>query len=326
MLDAIIVGAGPCGLSTAISLQQAGFQTKIIEKGFIVNSVYHYPLSMTFFSTPDKIEIGGVPLISTGDRPTRHEALKYYRKIVDHFQLDVHTREKVVDIKRLEEGFQVVTENRYGKQVYGAKNVILATGYYDKPNLLGVPGEDQPHVFHYFKEAHPYAGYKCVVIGGKNSAADTALELQMAGADVTIVHRHSDIDESVKSWVRPLVVNAIKFGRISAEFQANVLEIGLDTITIEQNGKKRVIPADFVFAMIGYRPSLELLRKLGAEIDEEAEAPIYDEETMKTSVDGLYLAGVVASGRDSSKIFIENGRFHGEKIAKDLLRQKAERG
>lgn len=324
MLDALIIGAGPCGLAAAISFQKAGLQAKVIEKGYLVNSVYHYPLSMTFFSTPEKIEIGGVPFITAGDKPTRHEALKYYRKVVQYYQLDVHTREEVQEIRKLDHGFQVVTENRDGKQVYGAENVVLATGYYDQPNWMGIPGEDQPHVFHYFREAHPFADQKCVVIGGKNSAIDTALELQMAGADVTMVYRKSKFSSSVKAWVKPVIENAINYGRIQMYWEAEVKKITQNSVIILQNEKEIEIPADFVFAMTGYRPDLRFVKQLKAEIDPEKNCPIYD-KAMQTTVAGLYLAGVVASGNDANKIFIENGRFHGEKIVQDIL-QKRQQG
>lgn len=323
MLDAIVIGAGPCGLAAAISLKKAGLQAKIVEKGYLVNSVYHYPLSMTFFSTPEKIEIGGIPFITVGDKPTRHEALKYYRTIANYFDLDIHTREEVQEIKKCVGGFQVVVVNRSGKQVYGTRNVVLATGYYDQPNRLGIPGEDQDHVYHYFREAHPFAGANCIVIGGKNSAVDTALELQLAGAKVTLIHRHAGIDSSVKAWVKPMIENAIQYGRIDARFEAVVEEITQDSIHIRQNGKEEVLPADFVFAMTGYRPNLRFVKQLGGEIDSHHQCPVYDEETMETSVSGLYLAGVVASGNDSGKIFIENGRFHGDKIAASI-KQKQE--
>lgn len=322
MREAIIIGAGPCGLSAAIELKKVGIEPLILEKGCLVNSVYHYPLSMTFFSSPDKVELGGIPLITVQDKPTREEALKYYRAIANIFQIHIHTYEKVVDVQKTADGFLLTSENRHGKQVYATRNVIFATGYYDNPNLLQVPGEHLPHVFHYFKDAHPYADQKAVVIGGRNSAIDTALELQLAGADVTMVYRQNDFHPSVKAWVRPLIEAAVEHGRVKMVWEAQIKEITPQEVIVEQHGEQITIPADVVFAMTGYRPNLFFIERLGAKIDPKLYVPILS-ESMETSVPGVYLAGVMATGVDSTRIFIENGRYHGVNIAADLVRKRS---
>lgn len=322
MREAIIIGAGPCGLSAAIELKKVGIEPLILEKGCLVNSIYHYPLSMTFFSSPDKIELGGIPLITSQDKPTREEALKYYRALAKIFQINIHTYEKVIDIQRTVDGFLLTSENRNGKQTYATQNVIFATGYYDNPNLLQVPGEHLPHVFHYFKDAHPYVDQKAVVIGGRNSAIDTALELQLAGADVTMVYRQKDFHPSVKAWVRPLIEAAVEHGRVKMVWEAEIKEITSQEIVVEQHEKQISLPADVVFAMTGYRPNLTFLESLGAKIDPKLYVPVLS-ESMETSVPGIYLAGVIATGVDSTKIFIENGRYHGEKIAADLVQKQS---
>lgn len=321
MADVIIVGAGPCGIAAAIALKKQGFQPLLIEKGCLVNSVYHYPLSMHFFSTPDKLEIGNVPFISINEKPSRQEALKYFRTVIKLYDLPVRTYEKVTRIDRLNEGFKVWTENKEGQQSYFTHTVIMATGYYDNPHLMNIPGEDLPHVHHYFHDAHPYANQRVVVIGGRNSAIDVALDLQQTGADVTMVYRKGEFHSSVKAWVKPVIESAIEKGRIHMHWNSTVREIKLNSVIIEKEGEQLEIPADTVFAMTGYRPDLRFLQVLGAEIDEETGVPILT-EAMETTIPGLYLAGVVATGHDATKIFIENGRFHGEMIAADLKKKE----
>lgn len=321
MADVLIIGAGPCGISAAIECKRAGLEPLIIEKGCIVNSIYHFPLKMTFFSTPEKIEIAGIPFPSVHERPTREEALHYYRKLVRYFDLPVRTYEKVVQIKRTETGFEVISESRLGKRTYQAPYVIVATGYYDNPNWMKIPGEELPHVYHYFQDAHPFSEQKVVVIGGRNSAIDVALELQRVGADVTMVYRRNAFHESVKAWIKPVIESAIQNGRVKMKWNSQVKEIRPDCVIIERDGMIEEIPADAVFAMTGYRPDLFLLEQAGAEIDPQTLVPVYS-ESMETTVPGLYLAGVVATGKDSTKIFIENGRFHGEKIVADILRKQ----
>jgi thioredoxin reductase (NADPH) len=318
MEEAIIIGAGPCGISAAVELKKRGIKPLIIEKGCIANSIYHYPLSMTFFSSPENIEIGEVPFMTINDKPTRHEALKYYRKVVELYNTQVHMYERVTNMEKVNTGFLLYTETREGQKVYQAKNVIIATGYYDQPNLLNIPGENFPHVFHYFRDGHPYAGHDVVVIGGRNSAIDAALELYQSGANVTMVYRKNAFHASVKAWVKPVIESAIENERIHMVWETEVVEIKPRSIIVDSKGVRSEIRADFVFAMTGYRPNLTILEKMGARVDEKTHVPICS-ETMETSIPGLYLAGVVATGHDATKIFIENGRYHGEKIASDIL-------
>lgn len=322
MEEIVIIGAGPCGISTAIECKKLGFQPLIIEKGCLVNSIYHYPLSMHFFSTPDNLEIGGVPFISIHDKPSRHEALNYYRTVVRLHQLRVRTYEQVTQLEKTTEGFRLQIKHRMGEREVLARYVVIATGYYDQPHLMNVPGEELPHVHHYFHDAHPYANQQVVVIGGRNSAIDVALDLQQVGADVTMVYRQKAFHPSVKAWVKPVIESAIEKGRVQMYWGAHILEIDHEHVTIKQEDQIIKVPADTVFAMTGYRPSLELVKQVGAEIDEKSGVPILT-ESMETTIPGLYLAGVVASGHDATKIFIENGRFHGEKIMGDVQRKQS---
>jgi thioredoxin reductase (NADPH) len=321
LTDVIIVGAGPCGISAAIELKKEGFEPLIIEKGCLVNSIYHYPLSMTFFSSADKLEIGGIPFITINEKPTRQEALAYFRTVCRVHELNVHTYEKVVQLDRTESGFRVITEKRDEQRIYQVPTVVLATGYYDHPHLMNIPGEDLDHVHHYFHDAHPYADQNVVVIGGRNSAIDVALDLHHVGAKVTMVYRRDKFSSSVKAWVKPVIEAAIEKGRIGMYWGSEVKEIKPKSVVIEQKGKQIEIPADTVFAMTGYRPNLEPIRRLGGKIDLETGVPFLT-EAMETTIPGLYLAGVVATGHDSTKIFIENGRFHGRLIAQDLRKKR----
>lgn len=321
MEEVLIVGAGPCGISTAIECKQRGLRPIIIEKGSIVNTIYSYPLSMTFFSSADKIEIGNVPFTTIHERPTREEALVYYRNLIEHFGIRVHTYERVTQIQHHEEGFLVFTKNARESKQYQCKYLVIATGYYDQPHYMKVPGEDLPHVHHYFYDAHPYTGKQVVVIGGRHSAIHAALQLQQAKANVTMVYRRDRFDSSIKPWIRPLIEGAIKHERIKMHWNSTVTEIQPDFVTIQEEETTRKIPADTVFAMTGYRPDYMFFKELGAQIDEEKIVPVYN-ESMETTIPNLYLAGVVATGKDPTKIFIENGRYHGQKIAEDILRKK----
>ncbi|WP_124727307.1 YpdA family putative bacillithiol disulfide reductase [Staphylospora marina] len=321
MLDVVVIGAGPCGIAAAIEMKQQGLNVLIIEKGCLVNSIYHYPLAMKFFSSADNLEIGGIPFITVHDKPTRAEALAYYRTVVRIHELKVHTYEKVTDLRRHESGFLIFTESKHGIRQYEAKHVILATGYYDQPHMMGVPGEELPHVHHYFRDAHPYADQKVAVIGGRNSAIDAALECYQVGADVTMIYRKAEFHESVKAWVRPVIENAIKHGRIRMHWESEVEEIKPGKVVIRKRGQVMEVPADVVFAMTGYRPDLTLLRKAGAVLDEKTGTPVLTSH-METTVPGLYLAGVVATGADATKIFIENGRYHGQLIARDIVEKQ----
>ncbi len=317
MFDVIVVGAGPCGLSAAIELKKVGLNPLIIEKGCLVNSIYHYPLSMTFFSSADNLEIGGIPFTTVNEKPTRHEALAYFRTVVKKHHLELHTYEKVVEIEQIENGFRVITSKRDGRGIYEVENVVLATGYYDNPHMLNIPGEDLPHVKHYFHDAHPYARERVVVIGGRNSAIDVALDLHQVGAHVHMVYRKSAFHDSVKAWVRPLIEAAIEKERIHMHWETEVREITPEAVVVEEKGVRKEIKADAVFAMTGYRPNLTFVERLGGQIDQETGVPVLSDD-METTVPGLYLAGVIATGHDATKVFIENGRYHGRSIARHI--------
>lgn len=322
--DCIIIGAGPCGLSTAIELKKRGLNPLVIDKGCIVNSVYGYPTFMNFFSTPELLELGGLPFITQGEKPTRLEALKYYRAVCGHFELDLHQYETVTHIKRQAEAFVVNTVKQDQQTAqYISDKIVVATGYFDNPNLLGVPGENLQKVNHYFKDAHPYFGQKVVVVGGKNSAVDAAMELEKAGAEVTMVYRQAAFTKSVKAWVKPVIESAIEKGRIGMYWDTNVVEITPDTVILDQQGKRIELTNDAVFALTGYYPDCSLLEEIGVRINTKTGIPEHNPDTMETNVPGVYIAGVLAAGYDANKIFIENGRFHGHDIAKDLARMQA---
>ena len=305
--DVIIIGAGPIGLSCGIEAVRRKKKHLIIEKGCLVNSIFNYPTNMTFFSTSERLEIGDVPFVSHGDKPTRREALEYFRRVKNTWDLNVHTYEKVEDINNNDSVFTVITD----KGTYTAKNVIISTGFYDKPNYMNVPGEDLPKVRHYFDEAHPYAYLKLIVIGAANSAVDVALETYRRGSEVTMVIRESKIKDSVKYWVKPDIENRIKEGSIKAYFDSFVTEIRENEVDIKTPDGMVTIENDFVFAMTGYHPDFDFLKKAGIDITGDTDAkPVYDSNTFETNVKGLYLAGVVCGGMDTGKLFIENSRFH----------------
>ena len=312
--DAIIIGGGPCGMQAAISLQEIGLTPLIIEKGNIVNAIYHYPTHQTFFSTSEKLEIGDVAFITENRKPVRLQALTYYREVAKRKKLRVNTYERVLSAVKKDGRFVVTTT----KGQYETPYVVLATGYYDQPNKLEVPGEDLDKVFHYFKEGHPYYNQDVVVIGGKNSSIDAAMELAMAGARVTVIYRGSSYSPSIKPWILPEFESLVRHGKIKMEFNAHVREIKQESVVYEKGENTIEIKNDYVFAMIGYHPDFDFLKECGINYDEESGKPVIDQETMETNVENLYIAGVIAAGRNANEIFIENGRFHGGKIAHSI--------
>jgi len=329
--DVLIVGAGPSGLATAIAAKQQGLDYVVVEKGVLVNSVFNFPTYMVFFTTPELLEIGGLPLVTPYDKPTRLESLRYYRRVADAYQLQISFHEEVVSIEREDGVFAVTTRSTAGVQrVRYAHAVVLAIGYYDLPNYLGVPGEGLPHVSHYYTDAHPYYRQRVVVVGGKNSAAEAALELFRGGAKVTLVHRHATLGDSIKYWVRPDIENRIKEGSIAARFETSVVEILPTGVVVEhhpstgagQGATREEIPAEGVFLLTGYHPDAELMRRAGVECDPDTLAPSLNAETFETNVPNLFLAGGASAGRATGNIFIENGRFHGEKIIKVLAERR----
>lgn len=320
--DAIVVGAGPTGLACGIELRRRGVNTLLIEKGCVVNSLYHYPTNMVFFTTPELLEIGDIPMTSLNEKPGRTEALKYYRRVADHYKLNIHQYETVLGIHGQDGGFIVPTEDAKGcRQEYMAKKIILATGYYDVPNRLNVPGEDSAKVIHYYKEAHPYYNHDVAVIGAKNSAAIAALELYWTGARVTLIHRGAGISDSVKYWIKPNIENRIKNGEIKGYFHSNVREIGPDSIVVSTPDGLLTMKNDFVFAMTGYRPDLKFLGDLGITLQPDTLRPCTNPETLESERPGIFLAGVIVAGMHTNEIFIENGRFHGKLIADAIAQQ-----
>ena len=317
--DVVVVGAGPTGLACGIELQRRGVNTVLIEKGCVVNSIYHYPTNMVFFTTPELLEIGDIPMTSLNEKPNRHEALKYYRRVADHFKLNVHDYERVEKVAGADGAFLVHTTDRLNcHQTYRSRKVVLATGYYDVPNLLDVPGEELSKVLHYYKEPHPYYNHDVAVIGAKNSAAIAALELYWTGARVTLIHRGTGISDKVKYWIKPNIENRIKNGEIPAYFQSQVVEIRPDSIVVSTPLGEIVLKNDFVFALIGYSPDLGFLNSAGITLEPETQKPRTDPQTLESERAGIYLAGVIVAGMHTNEIFIENGRFHGKQIADSI--------
>ncbi|MGM7682681.1 YpdA family putative bacillithiol disulfide reductase [Cytobacillus sp. Hm23] len=317
--DVIIVGGGPCGLAAAISLQSKGFSPLIIEKGNIVNAIYHYPTHQTFFSSSERLEIGDVPFITENRKPVRNQALAYYREVVIRKNLRVNTFEKVAKISKSNRGvIEVVTSN----QTYETKDVIIATGYYDHPNFMNVPGEELEKVHHYFKEAHPYFDTDVVVVGGKNSAVDASLELVKAGARVTVLYRGNEYSNSIKPWILPEFDGLIRDGVIRMEFGAHVTQITEEKVFYHVNNEEKCVKNDFVFAMTGYHPDHTFLKNIGIDIDVKTGRPVFHQDTMETNVPSVFVAGVIAAGNNANEIFIENGRFHGEQIATYLEKKR----
>ncbi|HWR16752.1 MAG TPA: YpdA family putative bacillithiol disulfide reductase [Terriglobales bacterium] len=321
--DLIIVGAGPSGLATAIEARKRKLAVLNIDKGCVVNSLFNYPTNMTFFTTPELLEIGEVPFSTQNNqKPTRSEALEYYRKVTAHYQLQVRQYETVTKLSGKDGHFAVSTTDLHGfAQTYHTRKMVLATGYYDLPNYLGCPGEDLPKVMHYYKEPHPYYDSDVVVIGAKNSAAIAALELYRHGARVTLVHRGSGIHSHVKYWVKPDIENRLKSGEIKSYFGSTVKEILPEAVVLKTPDGEVTLANDFVFALVGYHPDYDLLRRFGLELTKDQCRPVCDPETLESNVPGIYVAGVIVAGSRTNEIFIENGRFHGKLIAEHVSKQ-----
>ncbi len=311
IFDVVIIGAGPIGITCGIEAVKRNYSHLIIEKGCLVNSIFHYPTNMTFFSTSERLEIGEVPFVSHGDKPTRREALEYFRRVKQSWNLSVNNYEKVLDIKKENEFFHIISD----KRKYSSRKVIIATGFYDEPNYIKVPGENLSKVKHYFDEAHPYAYLKVIVVGAANSAVDVALETYRRGSDVTMVIREDRIKDNVKYWVKPDIDNRIKEGSIKAYFNSKIINIKEDEVEIKTPDGNVILKNDFVFAMTGYHSDFNLLEKAGVQIlNDEQRTPCFDENTFETNVPGLFLAGVVCGGMDNGKWFIENSRYHAKNI------------
>ena len=319
--DAVVVGAGPTGLACGIELQRRGLRALLFDKGCVVNSIYHYPTHMVFFTTPELLEIGDLPMTSIREKPTRTEALKYYRRVAEHYRLNIHQYQRVERILGEDNAFEVHTLDRDGgAHVYSARKVVLATGYYDRPNRLNVPGDALEKVNYYYKEPHPYYDMDVAVVGGKNSAAIAALELHWTGARVTLIHRGEALSDHVKYWIKPNLENRIRSGEIKAYFRSRVLEIQPGSILAGTPEGELRLKNDFVFAMIGYHPDIEFLAAHGILFDPETQRPRVNPETLESERKGIYLAGVIVAGMHTNEIFIENGRLHGKQIAEAVAR------
>jgi thioredoxin reductase (NADPH) len=319
VFDLLVVGAGPTGLACAIAAQKAGFRTVLVDKGCVCNSLFHYPSHMTFFTTSELLEIGDIPFPSPNAKPSRNEALEYYRQVAAHYRLEVRQYHRVDQVSGADGNFTAHLLDRFGRPgLLRARKLAIATGYYDLPNMMGIPGEDLSKVHHYYDDPHPYFGLDVTVIGGKNSAAIAALELWRHGARVTLVHREEQIHRHVKYWIKPDIENRIKNGEIKAYFRSQAREITPDTVVIETADGVVTLRNDFVFAMTGYHPDFTFLERLGVRFEGSDRRPVCNPETLESNVSGIYLAGVIVAGSRTNEIFIENGRFHGRQIAHAL--------
>jgi len=318
MKDLIIIGAGPIGLSCGIEAKKNNLDYLIIDKGMLVNSIFNYPTNTTFFSTSDKLEIGGIPFVSHNVKPTRTEALEYYRRVAESWELKLSLYNEVAEIKNNTDNFSITSKN--GK--FKSKNIVISTGFYDIPYLLNIPGENLDKVLHYYNESHPYYQMDVAIVGAGNSAADVALDTYRKGAkSVTMIIRENEIGENIKYWVRPDIINRIESKEIKAYFNSEITEIKENSITVKGNGKNIELENDFVLAMTGYQPNYSLLENLNVKIlDDEFKTPFYDEKTMKTNINGVFLAGVICGGLKTNKWFIENSRDHAEKIISEIIK------
>lgn len=327
VVELLVIGAGPAGLAVGVAAAKAGVPCVLLDGKTVVSAIERYPLGMTFFSTPEKIEIGGVPLVTSTEKPTRRDGLIYYRRVAEAFKLDIRVGERAERIVREADGtFSVHVQRRHDTTTYRARHVVVATGYYEQPNLLGVPGESLPHVAHYFTEGHRHWKQRVVIVGGGNSAVDAALESWRAGAQVTMVLRGEALHPTVKPWVLPDITNRLKEGSIGVRWRTQVTAITPTHVQLRTaDGAESTLPADVVLLMTGYRPDMALLREAGVPIDPETGVPAHDERTMQTPVPGLFIAGVIAGGNDDNRLFIENTRHHGEVILAALRREPAAR-
>ena len=320
--DVLVIGAGPTGLACAIEAQKIGLKVIVIDKGCLVNSLFHYPAGMVFFTTPELLEIGDIPFTTSLQKPTREEALEYYRKVAEFYHLDLRQYEWVKTVMGEDGKFSITATDRSGRpHDYRTKKVIVSTGYYDLANQLSIPGEDLRKVSHYYGEPHPYYDTEVLVIGGKNSACIAALDLWRHGARVTLVHREAQLHHHVKYWIKPDIENRIKNNDIVAYFSSSVQEIGIDHVMLSTPRGPMRLKNDFVFALIGYHPDYDFLRSMGIELSEEQHRPVCDPVSLESNVHGIYVAGVIVAGSRTNEIFIENGRFHGKQIADDLKRK-----
>jgi thioredoxin reductase (NADPH) len=320
--DVLVIGAGPTGLACAIEAQKVGLRVIVLDKGCLVNSLFHYPAGMLFFTTPELLEIGEIPFTTAHQKPTREEALEYYRKVTEHYHLDIRQYEWVKTVMGEDDNFSITATDRAGRpHDYCTRKVIVSTGYYDLANQLGLPGEDLPKVSHYYAEPHPYYDSDVLVIGGKNSAAIASLDLWRHGARVTLVYRGSQLHHHVKYWIKPDLENRIKNGDIEAYFNSSVQEIGIDHVVVNTPRGPIRLKNDFVLALVGYHPDYDFLRSMGIELSSEQCRPVCDPVSLESNVAGIYVAGVIVAGSRTNEIFIENGRFHGKQIADDLKRK-----